>query len=188
MQYDSSSRGFTLIELMITLVIGLVLLAGVLSVFIGNTRLSAALADRTERLGDLYTASHIMQTELRRAQSTATSIPAGSTSTITYTPADSTCVGSFTFRANPTTATVHEIAWKRPEKVPGPGVPPGTCNNNTAQLIRDLDPTKGMSISALTSDIYGNPVLLGVDLYSLYFNQDHVTKTVSLSFKVWIRN
>jgi len=181
MANDSSARGFTLVELMITLVIGLVVLAGVVSVFIGNTRLSTALADRTERLGDLYIASHIMQTELRGAQSVLTTIPTALR--INYTPVDSACAGYFSYRTNPTTATIHEIIWKRPEKADG------TCNLGAAQqLIRDLDPVKGMAVAALNSDAYGNPVLLGVDLYSEYLNQDHSTKTISLSFKVWIRN
>ncbi len=194
MTNDSSTRGFTLVELMITLVIGMVVLAGVISVFISNTRLSASLADRTERLGDLYTASHIMQTELRGAQKA--SIILSGNNKITYTPLDPYCTtllglpapaqGSFTYQTkNPNTANaISQIAWKRPTRRDGI-----YCNNGAAQeLIRNLDPVIGMIVSQLNPVADPYKSLLGIDLYSVYTNPNQATKTIALSFKVWVRN
>ncbi len=184
MTNDEQTAGFTLIELMITLVIGMVILAGLSSVFVNNSRLSNTLADRTERMGDLYTVSHIMQTELRSAQAALTTITQGMPTRITYTPAGSNCpAGYFEYRKKPgVTPAYYELTWKRPENNDG------TCNNGTAQqVIRDLDPVNGMVVTALGTNPYAN-AFLNIDLYSLYQDQNQAQRTVSLSFKVWSRN
>jgi|UPI00037E262A prepilin-type N-terminal cleavage/methylation domain-containing protein len=183
--YHHNARGFTMIELMITMVIGMVILAGAVSLFVNNTRLATTLADRTERLGDLYTASHIIQTELRSAQGNLTSVVnAGPVTTVTYTPIDSICTGFFEYRQYPNSVPpYYEIRWKRPISVTT-----GLCNNGFAQqLIRDLDPVNGMVVTPLGVNPY-TASFLNIDLYSLYTDPDKNLKTVSLSFKIWSRN
>jgi len=181
--HNYNARGFTMIELMITMVIGMVILAGVTSLFINNTRIAATLADRTERLGDLYTASHIMQTELRAAQGGATTLSnAGGVTTLNYTPIDSSCVGHFEYKTIAGSAPPRfDIKWLRPV------TNAGTCGVLAQQLIRDLDPTNGMVVTGLGG--VTNPYsFLNIDLYSLYNDRDKNLKTVSLSFKIWSRN
>jgi len=181
--HNYNALGFTMIELMITMVIGMVVLAGVSSLFVNNTRIAATLAERTERLGDLYTASHIMQTELRGAQGNLTTVTntAGVT-TLSYTPIDSTCVGYFEYKTIAGSAPPRfDIKWRRPV------TNAGTCGVLAQQLIRDLDPTNGMVVTALGTNPYAN-AFLNIDLYSLYTDPDRNLKTVSLSFKIWSRN
>lgn len=176
-RYDVDEAGFTLIELMITTVIGMVVLAGVSSMFVSNTRLATSLADRTERLGDLYISSHIMQAALRNAQASQTVITQGPPLKLAYTPVDSICVGYFEYKAAASPRTDYIIRWHRPEKLDG------TCNNgNPQELIRNLPASNGM---AVVDDGTG---LLSIDLSSNYENPSQETKTVSLSFKVWSRN
>jgi len=189
------TRGFTMIELMITMVIGMVVLAGVVSLFINNTRLAATLADRTERLGDLYTASHIIQTEMRSAQGRLTTLASGGgVTTLTYTPVDpeldpttgASCGGHFEYKtitnSNPPR---FDIKWLRP----GISTTTGSCKIQSQQLIRDLDPTNGMIVRGLATVAGVNPYsFLNIDLYSLYADPERNSKTVSLSFKVWSRN
>ncbi len=177
-------RGFTLIELMITMVIGMVILTGVTSTFVHNSRMATMLADRTERMGDLYTVSHVMQRELRAAQGALTTLTQGATTVIDYYTAGSNCHGFFEYRPIPNSQPPdYEIRWKRAEKTTT-----NTCNQGVAQqLMRGLDPVNGMLVTPLGANPYAN-AFLGIDLYAMYNDTDKQSRTVSLSFKVWSRN
>lgn len=121
---DRGDRGFTLIELMISMVIALVLLAGVTGIFISQNRAANMVMDKTDRLSDLFLASQIMQTALRDAQAICWD---GVNNRIVYQPLDSNTVavtdpctaavdvqnGFFRFDAATATQTA-QICWDRP--------------------------------------------------------------------------
>ena len=67
--HQSTQRGFTLVEVLISMGIAMVLLAGMTSVFVSQTRVANMMNGKTEAMGDLFLASQIMQSELRGAKS-----------------------------------------------------------------------------------------------------------------------
>jgi len=68
-------QGFTLIEMLISMSMGLVLLAGLSSIFIADSNTSRVISSRTERMGDLFLASHLMQSDIRESVSTTAPTP-----------------------------------------------------------------------------------------------------------------
>ena len=60
--------GFTLVELMVALVIGMVVLAGMTAVFVNSSKQVSDAENRNEILGDLQLAASIIESELRQAQ------------------------------------------------------------------------------------------------------------------------
>jgi len=65
---DQGARGFTLIEMLVGMTMGLLILAGLTSMFVSMNDASRAVASRSDRMGDLYLAAHIMQAELRESK------------------------------------------------------------------------------------------------------------------------
>jgi len=192
---ENNSRGFTLIEVMVAMVIALILLAGVMGIFISQHKAATMVSDKTDRLSDLFLTSQIMQAELRDAQAicwddTNKAIvyqPLDSTdpAAIVSDPCPSTGVNSANgfFRFNAATAsTTASICWDRPNKADG-------CQ----ELIRDLKDATGMKISQ-TNNV--NPMTLIVDLKmlrkitltALSQNLNRVDRDVPLEFDVWPRN
>ncbi len=159
-------RGFTLIELMVALFIGLLLMAGIYSNFIMQSSVQSMQANVTERMEDLYLASHIMQRELR----TAATVDLGTTNEINYTDVDG---NAGVFRYTPATG---KICWDLPGDAASVG-----CQ----ELIRDLDTSSGMVV---TSSGSGGNTIYTVTLNAVYEDKDHVQRTVNISFKVWPRN
>jgi len=159
----ADARGFTLIELLISMAMGLIILLGMMMMFTSDAKVSGTLASRTERLGDLYLVSQIMQTELRNAQSGSIS---WSSNVLSYTSQDGEA-GQFEYQRN---AYNDRLYWQRPGYA------------SFEELVRDLDTTEGMTVSGTTSGVWT------VTLKSSYQNENRDTKTLDLSFKAWARN
>jgi len=157
-----TARGFTLIELMISMAIGLMILLGMMLMFTSNAKVSNTLASRTERLGDLYLVSQIMQTELRNAQAGTIS---WSSNVLAYTSQDG---DSAQFEYQRTSDD--RLYWLRPGET------------NFQEVVRELDTTDGMTVTGGASGVWT------VTLKSAYQNENHETKTLDLSFKAWARN
>ena len=166
-------RGFTLVELMVAMTIGLVILAGIVSLYVSGVNSNRAEISRTERMSDLYLASQIMQSELKTAQDICWD--AGNKQLI-YQPLDSTAAlngcnnvaasnGAFRLDAN-----TRRICWDRPDEADG-------CQ----ELIRDMDKTTGL-VASLSGGVWD------IRLKSTYTDKDHTTKSLELDFKLWPRN
>ncbi len=175
-----SSRGFTLIEMMISMAIGMVILVGLSLTFQAIGGSSRVVASRTERMADLYLASQIMQGELRQSRA----ICWDKKSMLIYQPLDSAVAldtaacsqpvakenGSFQIVAK--TDASHPtpyIFWKRPNKT------------QSDELIRDMSAT-GLTASQSPSGVWS------VSLTSQYVGRDKQTKSLDLTFKAWKRN
>jgi len=157
-----AQQGFTLIELMVSMLIGMVILLGMMLTFTSNARVSNSMASRTERLGDLYLVSQIMQTELRNAQAGTI---AWASNVLSYTSQDGD-TAEFEYQRT----SNDRLYWQRPGFA------------NFEEVIRELDPAVGMSVSGSASGVWT------VTLKSAYQNENHEIKTLDLSFKAWARN
>lgn len=165
MHERSDMRGFTLIELLVATGIGMVILLGLAVMFTSNVRLSSAVAARTERMGDLYLASQIMQNELRNAKSGTIS---WASNTLSYTDQDGN-TGQFQYQYT----SNDRIYWKRPGY------------SNYEELIRSLESTgSGMTVASSGT----SPKVWTISLKSDYQDENQRTKTLALTFKVWARN
>jgi len=159
----SAAAGFTLIELMISMSMGLIILLGMMMMFTSDAKVASTLASRTERLGDLYLASQIMQNELRNAQTgTITWI----SNALTYTDQDGN-TGVFEYQRT----SNDRLYWLRPSYP------------NYQEMIRDLDTTTGMTVTPS-----GNPATWQIILKAGFKDEARVDKTMQVSFKVWARN
>ncbi len=193
-------RGFTLIEMLISLTMGLVIIAGIATVFISTSQTSSVISSRTERMGDLFLATHLMQAGLResislpdpampiltnlanRGVAIPTGYPASDTvftslpywdaasNTLTYQNLEGN-VGIFHYQHS----SKDSISWLRPL---ASGV---SGSKNFQELIRDLDTTNGMIVSPINGGI-------NVTLQSAYYNEQHQNQITSLAFKMWPRN
>lgn len=209
-------RGFTLIELMVSMAMGLILLAGLTSLFVSYNDVGRAVSSRTDRMADLYLASHVMQAELRqslRAQA-ATDVltnlatrsvtlpvdyPTNSTDfavlpfwhatsgTLTYQDLDGN-VGIFEYQRTVSgTAQIDKIYWLRP-------LAAGVSGAGTFQeLMRDLHLTDGMEVYNTSTDVEvtGSNSLGGgikVVLRALYSSENKEDRPLSFSFMIWPRN
>jgi len=157
-------QGFTLIELMVALLIGLVLMGGIYTNFILQSRVQEMQSDITERMGDLYLASAIMQGELR----TATAMDTTTANQIDYNDVNGNA-GQFKY-----TAATGSICWDIPNNAQG-------CQ----ELIRDLSTATGLQFSPAGT---GTSQLYTVTLNASYQDKDRVTQTLGFSFKIWPRN
>jgi len=191
-------RGFTLIEMLISLTMGLVVIAGITMVFISISQTSSVISSRTERMGDLFLATHLMQAGLRESVSVSNAsiltnlanrgvaIPAGypssdtvftslpywdaTSKTLTYQNLEGD-VGIFHYQHG----SKDSIYWLRP-------LAPGISGSIKFQeLIRGLDTAKGMIVSPVNGGI-------SVTLQSTYSNEQHKNRLVSLAFNMWPRN
>jgi len=160
---QSDAQGFTLIELMISMAMGLIILLGMVMMFTSNTKVSNTLASRTERLGDLYLVSQIMQSELRNAQSGTIS---WTSNVLAYITQDGESA-EFEYQRS---GDLDQLDWKRP----------GT--STFQEVVRELDTTAGMSVSSNAAGVWT------VTLKSAYLDEDQDVKTLDLSFKAWARN
>jgi len=196
-------RGFTLIEMLISMSMGLVIIAGIAMVFVSNGKTSSTMTSRSGRMGDLFLASHLMQEGLRESLSVAltgtksvtnnlssrgvTSIPNypasfstlpfwdSASKTLTYQDLEGN-VGIFHYQHKSGGKTQKDkIYWLRPIPVGASGA------TNFQELIRDLDTTNGLQVSPVNGGVT-------VTLQSRYNNEQHQSKVLSLSFSLWPRN
>jgi len=156
--------GFTLIEMMVAMIIGLILMAGIYSNFIMQSRVQTMQSDVTERMEDLYLASHIMQGELR----VAGSIDIATTNEISYTDLEGN-LGVFRY-----TPADGDICWDSP-----------TAGGGCQELIRNMDTSTGL---VRTSSGSGSSTIYTITLNAAYQDNDHNPQTVGLTFKIWPRN
>lgn len=215
---DHFESGFTLLEMLISMAIGLVILAGLTSIFLANSQASRVLSSRTEQMGDLFLASHLMQAALRESVSVppnsfpldlqsggrkpagtcpspnnkSVSLPANyptsfpsypywdaKSKTITYQDQDGN-TGIFQYQRSAN----DRIYWLRPDP----------CIYKFEELIRDLDPTNGLTVYNPTSATPKTPVTtslgggMEIKLQSQYTNESHQTSNLSLGLMIWPRN
>ncbi len=179
---DKQEKGFTLIELMVTLVIALVILAGMVAVFISQTRAAHTVGSKTELMGDLYLASQIMQSELRGAKAICWDA-AGKR--LVYQPIDSAANitnacnsvaganGWFKF----TSAAPVKICWDRA----GIG---GGCQ----ELLRGLSSATGLVVTPTTNTAADLIGVRTISLTAVYQDSNHANQDLNLKLKVWPRN
>jgi len=172
--------GFTLIEMLVGMTMGLLILAGLTAMFVSMNDTSRSVASRSERMGDLYLASHVMQAELRGGQDICWD---AANSRIIYQPLDSTVAltgcnavdaanGSFDLR--PVNLADNKptpyICWDRP-----------SLGGGCQELIRNLD----------AAGLVMPPAVDGVSTVTLvasYLNENKQSRTLSLRFNTWPRN
>ncbi|MDX8380886.1 MAG: type II secretion system protein [Ghiorsea sp.] len=182
-------QGFTLIEVMITMVIALVVLGGMSSLFVAQTRTANMLNQKSQAMNDLFLASQMMQFELRKAKAICWS---SVNKTIYYQPLTSSIAdnltaacnapavtaaanGSFQGRAPTVDIPSSYICWDRPND-----------NGNCQELLRGMNPATGVVVTPPnTADLQA---VRTVTLTSQYMGKNNNIKDLSLSFKVWPRN
>jgi len=190
---QADEHGFTLIEMMVSMGMGLLILAGITAVFTSYGKTSTAVSSRTERMGDLYLATQMMQADLRESAVVAGSIPKpadlasrgvslpggypttfasglpywdATTKTLTYQDQDGN-TGIFQYQHT----SNDRIYWLRPD----------ASFSTFQELIRDLDTTNGMTV-ATASGVWT------VTLSASYADEKRTSKNMTLSFKTWPRN
>ncbi|MDQ6990529.1 MAG: type II secretion system protein [Mariprofundaceae bacterium] len=192
MNHLEKQQGFTLIELLITTTIGLIIMAGMTSVFVSQTRTANMLKNKTEVMGDLFLASQIMQSQLRDAKDICWN---SASSTLVYQAVDSNVSilpcstaspdnGSFKYQIN--TATDWKIMWKRPLSL----MKPGSKGIQPDELLRGLPTVRGLVVARIPPPpaTPSLPVIYKVDLQSNFTGQANQAQTLGLTFKVWARN
>ena len=170
-------RGFTLIELMVSMVIALVLLAGLYGNFIMQSRVQNAQAEVVEAAEDLRIAAQIMQSELRMARdicwdSTNKALVYRPLGTVDLNVCDSTTLASSThgfFRDNG-----GAVCWKKPN------------NANCQELVRNLNTLTGLQVSPTGNGDLG--VTRTIKLTSVYKNHKKQDKDWEVSFDALPRN
>ncbi len=191
-------QGFTLMEMMITMGISLIIMAGMMSVFVSQTRTASMLKDRTEAMGDLFLASQIIQSELRSSKAICWDT---ATSTLVYQPIDSITTilpcgpatpenGSFQYKAN--TATDWRIMWKR-YKAPATATTKARKGTGRSELIRGLAPVGGLQVIKIKAAVAAPPKPQLPDAYEItitaqFRGSDNQILLLPLTFKVWARN
>ncbi len=192
MSYNHPKQsGFTLIELMVTMVVAMVVMAGMSSLFVSQTRTAQELNRKSEAMNDLFLAAQIMQAEFRGAKAVCWDVGNGSNGWILYQPLSATSVADELtaactqktqnngyFQLKPIDLINNKptpfINWKRV----------GMILN--AELIRDMKADLGITITPI-----GNADLQAVrtiTLISQYRDKERKLKDLSLTFKVWPRN
>ena len=175
-----AENGFTLIEMMFSISMGLIILAGLTTMFVSMSNVSRSVASRGERMGDLYLASQIMQAELRESKAVCWD---SVKNRIIYQPLDSTDIldvaacntlaaGNGSFELRPAKAsTIHNtpyICWDRPLK------------NRCEELIRELTPSGLVATSSAGT--------WTITLTGQYRNEEKKDRQLSIRFKTWPRN
>ena len=185
---NDKQSGFTLIEILITMVVALVVLAGMSSLFVSQTRTANTLNQKSEALNDLFLASQIMQQELRGAQAICWKSISGTRKVLRYQPLgatvklDAACKkekkdGAIELRPtnfNDGGIPTPHICWRRPDTV--------RCE----EMIREMKAQTGITMTP--SDNSDLQAVRTITLTSEYKDRENVVRPLSLSFKVWPRN
>ena len=195
--------GFTLIEMLIGMAMGLILLAGLTMLFVSFNDSSRAVTLRTERMGDLFLTSQVMQSELRQSLNA----PLATTTLVAADGvlADLTARGvSMTGYSYPSTeATFATLPyWDAASKTityqdldGNVGIFHYQRNNNDrlywlrpdasvtqfAELIRDLNTATGLTVTAPGG-------VMTIKLSSTYTNENKESKELDITFKTRPRN
>ncbi len=201
-------RGFTLIEMLISMSMGLVIIAGITMVFMSNSNVSRVISSQTEIMGDLYLASHLMQAGLRGSVAVTTPSPSfpadlGSGARKPTALCDSPNDKSVSLPTNYPTSFPSYPYWDATSKTltyqdmdGNTGIiqyqrtandriywlRPDPCVWQFQELIRDMDLNSGLAVTISSSGE------VDVTLIAAYSNEQKQSRTLSLSFKTWPRN
>lgn len=206
--HQRSQRGFTLIEMLVSMSMGLVIIGGITMVFMSNNNISRVISSQTAIMGDLYLASHLIQAGLRGSVSVTTPVPsfpadlgagARKPAALCASPNDQsvslptnypTTFPSYPYwDATSKTLTYQDmdgntgiIQYQRTADDRIYWLRPDPCVYQFQELIRDMDLTNGL---AITISAVGE---VDVVLTAAYSNEQKQSRTLSLSFKTWPRN
>jgi len=207
MNRRQAEYGFTLIEMLISMSMGLVILGGITMVFTSNQNVSRVISSQTEIMGDLYLASHLMQAGLRGSVAVTAPVPSfpvdlGSggrkPASLCDSPNDKTVSqpsnypASFPYYpywdATSKTLTYQDIdgntgifQYQRTSNDRIYWLRPDPCVYQFQELMRDMDTSNGMNVTISAG-------VVDVILQSAYLNEQKQSRTLSLSFKTWPRN
>jgi len=200
---SENEAGFTLIEMLIGMVMGLAILAGLTMMFVSLNDTSRAVTSRTERMGDLYLASQVMQSELRQSLSTPLALTtldatdgilAGLTARgvsmagYSYPSTESTFASLPYWDATSNTITYQDLdgnvgifQYQRISNDRIYWLRPDSTVFKFAELIRDMNTTTGLDVTAPSG-------VMTVKLSSTYINESKVSKDLDITFKTRPRN
>jgi len=187
---------------------GLVLIAGISSVFTSMGKTSSAVSAKTERMGDLYLMSQVMQEQLRLSRKTqdvnntvlanltargvniAGKIPGYPSTAATFAvlPYWDKATKTLTYQDIDGDVGIFcyqysgtdSIYWLRAE----------ASIKKFDELSRNMDVNNGMCVLDANDVCVTASVAnaTSIKLVSAYLNEGHKTKTMSLSFMAWPRN
>lgn len=180
-------KGFTLIELIVSMAIALIILAGMVGMFISQNRTQSEEINRLEVTGDMNLAAAIMKSELRQAKNVCWD---AATKTLAYQPVDSDTVipaacaivansknGKFTLvnagASGCSTSVTPCICWDRPNVA-------GGCQ----EMLRHMQSGTGLQVS--NPGVVGG--VWGITLKGVFMDSNHLSKTTVVDFNVWPRN
>jgi len=190
--HQTTDCGFTLIEMLISVSMGLLLLAGLTTMFVSMSNTSRALSSRTERMSDLYLASQIMQEALRESKKICKDVGTNRYRII-YQPIDSpnapdpggvcntgainSTNGSFEMRdAGGSTHPTPYICWHRPNK--------SRCEEMIRGFYAPTSVPPGLDVLPPA----GATGVWTITLTAKYMNESKQSVPLSLRFKTWARN
>lgn len=183
-QETVQSRGFTLVELLVSMVIVMIILAGLYSNVLMQSRVQASQASTVDSVEDLRIASQIMATQLRLASnicwdsgnSRLVYQPLGAAVTLTASNCGTldTSWGAFQFSSG-TTATGGTVCWDRPNVG-------GGCQ----EVLRGLDSATGFSVSPTSNASL--TAIRTLNLVSQYKSVDRTNRDLEITFNVLPRN
>jgi len=209
MHTNTREDGFTLIEMMVSMAMGLVLIAGLASVFTSMGKTSATVSAKTERMGDLYLMSQIMQEEIRlslKAQDINTKVLANLTSRgvniakkIAKYPTANATFDALPYWDWPSRTLTYQnidgdvgvfcyqyngktdaIYWLRAD----------ASIKTFDELSRNMDVSNGLC-ALDASNVCSKasvPNVASMKLLASYLNENHQSRTLSLAFMAWPRN
>jgi len=187
----ANQHGFTMMEMIISMAIGLVLMGGIYSNFILQSKVQNFQSSLTDVTQDLTLVSQVMFQELKSARAGSLVYTPGVPAVLAYVDKDGS-PGEFRYQS----LRPDEVCWVRPTFV--------RCE----EVIRDLstngiDPNDAAVTLPLGFDVYsyalppdpaGRPTpsalsnMWVVTLRGTYINVDKKTGIVTHVFKVWQRN
>jgi len=212
-QCQRPEAGFTLIEMMMALGMGLIIIAGLSAMFVTNSRVTESFTSRTERMGDLYLASQLMQADLRGSRSTllvppfpadlkpgkrlikdingvcntpaSVSLPTSYPTSFTYLPFWDAASKTLTYQDLDGNTGIFQ--YQRTAKDRIYWLRPDNCIKKFEELMRNVEPIKGIEGMVVSTPVGGGgPV--DVTLQSSYRAGNKQNAPLTLSFKLWPRN
>ncbi|MBL4774828.1 MAG: prepilin-type N-terminal cleavage/methylation domain-containing protein [Mariprofundus sp.] len=200
--------GFTLIEMMVSMAMGLVLIAGIASVFTSMGKTSSTVSAKTERMGDLYLMSQVMQEALRFSRKTqdvdnqvlanlatrgvniASKIPGYPAVDATFDALPYWDYATRTLTYQNIDGDVGVFCYRYSENDSIYWLRADSSIKKFDELSRNLDATEGMcALDALDTCVTVSVSnVASIKLLAAYLNEQHQDRTMSLSFMVWPRN
>jgi len=205
----NNEKGSTLIELIVSMFIGIIILGGVAMIFVSETRTSTALENRTNAISDLYITAQVMKKALRsspiiitpafpsdlNANGRATLLGNGTLlydKTVTLPPGYPTSFPQLPYYDT----TSKTLTYQNSDGVIGIFLYQGSLaqdadkifwlrdditENVFHEVVRGMDVLSGMHVNHSGG-------LWEVILNKKYKGEDLSEKNMSLKFKVWSRN